>query len=482
MKQYVGEADTIQLRYTGQNADKKAYDIKCPICNFVSTRLHQHLVGKYKYEEKEAKSQESKIRVMYTWAQKNKHGVAKPLPCEDCGGWVSRLDDHLKIKHKYDKVKTKEIVDLARKKYWCEEVKVSNKYNKDNKINDKEKIKAMKHSEPYTGSTVDYLPPDAAKITDKQKEEWDITGDEFLIYYSRSEKLPEAFQIELVKRKGDSVNAKRYVQHVKFIWRMIDSRTKVLPKPAFSNCLLVEDKYHKYTLSMRRTPGNQTSTLRVRFTALNLFIQFLRRRKVYGGTARADLTKLKEYIDEWNTDFTQPIAQRKTDLRRIKKKRLMTPSHMISYGRSSFVRSLTKKLNGRKKEVFTTRFCQQVRDYIIVNLCIMNGLRSSNIIELRVEDVMEATSAEGNPGYTSMINSKYKTSTIYGEKVIVMPNTLFDQLCIYKDIIRGLLNPASQDYLFVSASAPPPPPNLTHASIGSALTSSFKSAIVLKKI
>ena len=150
---------------------------------------------------------------------------------------------------------------------------------------------------------------------------------------------------------------------------------------------------------------------------------------------------------------------------------------MISYGRSSFVQNLTKKLNQRKKEFFTTRFCQQVQDYIISNLCIMNGLRSSNIIELRVEDVVQASLAEGYPGYTSMVNLKYKTSTIYGEKIILMPNDLFKHICIYKDTMRGLLNPEAGEHLFVSSSSP----KLSHPTIGSALTSSFKQASVFKK-
>ena len=95
LKLYVREADTIQPRYTGRNADRKEYDYKCPECNFVSARLQYHMVTKHEYEEKEARLLESKIRVMYSWAQKNKHGVAKPLPCEECGVWLSRLNDHL---------------------------------------------------------------------------------------------------------------------------------------------------------------------------------------------------------------------------------------------------------------------------------------------------------------------------------------------------------------------------------------------------
>ena len=75
-------------------------------------------------------------------------------------------------------------------------------------------------------------------------------------------------------------------------------------------------------------------TLRVRITALWAFIRFMRR-KVFGGMSHATMSSLLKYVDESNADFTEHIAQRKTDLRKIKFKRFMTPSHMIKYGRCS---------------------------------------------------------------------------------------------------------------------------------------------------
>ena len=39
-----------------------------------------------------------KLELLFAWAQKDKHGLAKPLPCEKCSGWYARLDTHLKGK------------------------------------------------------------------------------------------------------------------------------------------------------------------------------------------------------------------------------------------------------------------------------------------------------------------------------------------------------------------------------------------------
>ena len=137
-----------------------------------------------------------------------------------------------------------------------------------------------------------------------------------------------------------------------------------------------------------------------------------------------------EYIKELNEHFTDLIAQRKTDITQIKKKRLMTPSHMIKYGRSENVQTLVEQIEQENKKL-TIRFCQNIRDCLITNICIMNGLRSSNIIELRVTDIHDAEIADEYPGYMTFTNSKYKTSTIYGEKVTVLPKRLFNHLQYY---------------------------------------------------
>ena len=54
----------------------------------------------------------------------------------------------------------------------------------------------------------------------------------------------------------------------------------------------------------------------------------------------------------------------------------------------------------------------------------MNGLRSSNIIELRASDIHDAEIAVEYPRNMTFTNSKYKRPTIYQEKVIVLPKRL----------------------------------------------------------
>ena len=70
------------------------------------------------------------------------------------------------------------------------------------------------------------------------------------------------------------------------------------------------------------------------------------------------------------------IARRKTDIRRIKKKRLMTPSHFIKSGRSNHVKVLVKQLDDKNVANPTIRLCQNVQNYLICSVCIMNALHA----------------------------------------------------------------------------------------------------------
>ena len=130
--------------------------------------------------------------------------------------------------------------------------------------------------------------------------------------------------------------------------------------------------YHNVTLNLIGKGGNEASTLRVRFVAFRLFVKFLRRRHVFAGMDRKDIKT--QYVHEWNEDFIKMTAQRRTDFRKIKIKCLMTPMHVIKYGRSELIENIAKKLRdlGNEKLCVTKRFTQHVRGYLISKLCIMN--------------------------------------------------------------------------------------------------------------
>ena len=285
---------------------------------------------KHRCNVNEAKLEESKVRVLFSWAQKDKHGVAKPLPCEECSCWYARLDTHLKGKsHNYNDETVTTTVRHMRSKYWCE---VTGKIKENVSSSSGNNVKPL-----------DYVPVNSRVIAANEKKEWGIENDDFHLTYEIGDDLLDAFREDIACKKGKEQYGMNYKNHVDYIWTVVDPSKTVLPTCGLGNPTLVEDVYHKPTFSQVGKGGNEASSLRVRFTALKAYIAFLRRRKIYGGMTRAQMTSLLEYVEIWSSDFTDMVAQRKTDIRRIKKKRLMTPSHMIKYGRSNHVKVLVKQ-------------------------------------------------------------------------------------------------------------------------------------------
>ena len=69
----------------------------------------------------------------------------------------------------------------------------------------------------------------------------------------------------------------------------------------------------------------------------------------------------------------------------------------------------------------------------------MNSLRAPNVIELRVKDALNKTTNKEYPGQKIIENEKYKTSSIYGEKLVAIPDALYLQLLLYIEHCRPML-------------------------------------------
>lgn len=107
----------------------------------------------------------------------------------------------------------------------------------------------------------------------------------------------------------------------------------------------------------------------------------------------------------------------------------------------------------------------------------MNWLRATNMTEISVEDVNEAEASNNQPGYFTFTKSSYKTATIYGEKVTVLPKKLFGHLKIYVKKLRPILNGSSNENLFVLNNRE----KMMQGVIGSAMTASFERTDVFSK-
>ena len=155
--------------------------------------------------------------------------------------------------------------------------------------------------------------------------------------------------------------------------------------------------------------------------------------------SRQQLNLLEKAVEDFNKELNPYIKQRKVEIQMMKLKQLLLPSHFISYGRNSAIQRVVQYYEEFKKNpvkfhrTANRQMALNFRNYLITSLVIGNGLRASNIIELRLKDFYDAETVQGYEGHKVITNSKYKTSTIYGEKFIVIPLTLFDHYLFYID-------------------------------------------------
>ena len=88
-----------------------------------------------------------------------------------------------------------------------------------------------------------------------------------------------------------------------------------------------------------------------------------------------------------------------------------------------------------------------------------------------------------HPKTKCLSSTNYKTSFLYGEKHILVPEEVYVQMCIYKDYLRDYLildseKKDSERYLFNSSkkTADNPMQQLTQSTIANLLTQTFKDA------
>ena len=66
----------------------------------------------------------------------------------------------------------------------------------------------------------------------------------------------------------------------------------------------------------------------------------------------------------------------------------------------------------------------------MLTLCVTNCLRSSNLMNVTIHDFEQAKKQEIENAYT-FTSTKYKTSLVYGAKIILVSRAVYMQLKIY---------------------------------------------------
>lgn len=155
------------------------------------------------------------------------------------------------------------------------------------------------------------------------------------------------------------------------------------------------------------------------------------------------LKLLEDCVNNFNKKLNPFIKQRKVTAGREKVRYLLFPAHFIKYGQSTAIQDLLNCYDQFKNAAptqvskkLTRTFAVPFRDYLITSLVIGNGLRASNVIQLHLKDFKEYKVVKDYAGYKVITNDKYKTSTIYGEKFIVVSDALFEHYSFYIHHLR----------------------------------------------
>ena len=111
-------------------------------------------------------------------------------------------------------------------------------------------------------------------------------------------------------------------------------------------------------------------------------------------------------------------------------------------------------------------------------MVIGNGLRSSNIIESKMRDYNKHKVVAGYKGHKVLSNDTYKTSSVYGEKYIVISNQLYKHYQFYVAYLRNKICNTKSKHVFMAGSGLQK--NMTQTNVASSLTSILKLTIFLK--
>ena len=160
---------------------------------------------------------------------------------------------------------------------------------------------------------------------------------------------------------------------------------------------------------------------------------------------------------------------------------MLKPAHFIKYGRRKHVQNIIATIKIYRNDARSVRkirksFAMQIRDYLIANLAIANGLRSSNILNLRLRDFELCKSIEEYPGHKIITNDIYKTPSIYCEKFIVISQHLYEHCKFYIQPLRKIVTNVKSSRAFLAASGQR---KMTQTNIASSITSTFKAAYIL---
>ena len=95
--------------------------------------------------------------------------------------------------------------------------------------------------------------------------------------------------------------------------------------------------------------------------------------------------------------LTRDTKQRKSEIKQYQSDTMMTPETTINWGKSKYIQGIRSTLKSIKSnphcKIGPIKACQ-IHNYIIMEICLGNATRCSNIREMRVVDFLGVQSSE----------------------------------------------------------------------------------------
>ena len=331
----------------------------------------------------------------------------------------------------------------------------------------------------------------------------------FRYYYDSALKVIEDFKVYKEDASTNPVrtskqqieNVATMANNIKQVWREIDVDLSIFPRNFLSDADMIEDNFYRPHLKElirnlnlpkeQQTAHIQASTIKSKLCSLSVFCRFLITRRIYINITFNALTRIIAKIQELNLSLKQYISQREQLISKYKSETLIITEQFQKYGNSKHVKDINELLylleHSSKTVIINKQKAIEVRDYLMVSLTYFNCLRASNLMTITIEDVRKIIPHNEIDGAHVLKNDKYKTSMLYGAKIILLSETHLQQIKLYIQNLRPFITNdykkhASQRFLFTSSRFSTDKPlgqQIDHSAIANAMAASFRKAKVL---
>jgi len=120
-----------------------------------------------------------------------------------------------------------------------------------------------------------------------------------------------------------------------------------------------------------------------------------------------------------------------------KSKRIITPSDMMIYGESDKLKEIVDVLQTKDGKLYSQQQAVLCRNHLMVMLAFGNAARASNLINITLADVDNATKEIDFDAW-SFSSCNYKTSLLYGEKKMYLAEDLMEEVMNHSCVSNGM--------------------------------------------